>query len=114
MSITRAGVSTFNFIKSNSVVPPATNRTSAPCCAVFASAAVATAAAESAGLTNSKVCMGLLLCSRLSVFASLLDRRHDVGIGSAAADVPAHQFLHVRVGRTAGFGKQGYARHDLA
>src|SRR5687768_18355738 len=61
MSITRAGVSTFSFIKSSSVVPPATNRTSAPCCAVFACAAVATAAAESAGRTNSKVCMGSLL-----------------------------------------------------
>ena len=47
MSSTRAGVSTFNFIRSTSVVPPARNRTSAPCWAVFARAAAATAAAQS-------------------------------------------------------------------
>ena len=34
-----------------------TNRTSAPCCAVFACAAVAIAAAGSAGRMNSKVCI---------------------------------------------------------
>src|ERR1043166_4790502 len=113
MSMTRAGVSTFNFIKSSSVVPPATNRTSAPCCAVFARAAVATAAAESAGRTNSKICMGSLLLA-LSVLANLLDRGHDIGIGSAAADVAAHQFLYRRVVRTAGFLEQRNGRHDLA
>src|SRR2546426_8025454 len=113
MSITRAGISTFSFIKSNSVVPPATNRTSAPCCAVFARAAVATAAAESAGRTNSKVCMGSLLLA-LTVFANLLDCSHDIGIGSAAADVAAHQFLHRRVVGTAGLFEQRHGRHDLA
>ena len=55
MSSTRAGVSTFNFIKSTSVVPPARNRMSAPCCAVFDCAAAAIAVAASAGRTNSKV-----------------------------------------------------------
>ena len=57
MSSSRAGVSTFSFIRSISVVPPARNRTSAPCCAVFACAAVAIAAAGSAGRMNSKVFM---------------------------------------------------------
>jgi len=32
--------------------------------------------------------------SGLSVFANLLDRGHNIGIRSAAADVAAHQFLH--------------------
>src|SRR2546428_1188434 len=113
MSRTRAGVSALSFIKSNSVVPPATNRTLAPCCAVFACAAVATAAAESAGRTNSKVCMGSLLLA-LTVFANLLDCSHDIGIGSAAADVAAHQFLDGRIVGTAGFLEQRYRRHDLA
>src|SRR5215831_9802617 len=135
ISITRSGVSTFSFIKSSKVVPPATNRTSAPCCAVFACAAVVTAAEESVARSNSKVCMGSLLLSTrvtvqgsgfkvqrmgetlnseperrtfysfaprllstnksgLTVFANLLDRGHDIAIGSAAADVAAHQFLH--------------------
>src|SRR5437899_1880240 len=40
MSRSRPGVSTFSFIRSSSVVPPAMYRTSAPCCAVFACAAV--------------------------------------------------------------------------
>src|SRR5213594_3691296 len=101
--MTRAGVSTLSFIRSSSVVPPATNRTSAPCCAVFACAAVATAAAESVGRMNSKVCMGMAPALSLSVFANLLDRGHNIGIGSAAADVAAHQFLHCFVVRTAGF-----------
>src|SRR5262249_8403859 len=157
MSITRTGVSTFSFIKSSKVVPPATKRTSAPCCAVFACAAIATAAAESVARSNSKVCMGLLLlaphvtvqgsgfkvqgltdggnvelgtgtrnvlfvCSSilstnksgLSVLANLLDRGHDIAIGSAAADVAAHQFLHIRVVGTAGFLEQRNGRHDLA
>src|SRR5215469_8950327 len=113
MSITRPGVSTFSFIKSSKVVPPATKRTSAPCCAVFACAAVATAAAASAGRMNSKVCMGSLLLAT-TVFTHLLDCGHDIGIGSAAADVAAHQFLHRRVVRTAGFLEQRHGRHDLA
>src|SRR5436853_7459113 len=104
MSRSRAGVSTLSFIRSISVVPPATKRTSAPCCAVFACAAVATAVAASAGRRNSKVCMASLLLSgvlspypQLCVFANLLDRGHDIGIGAAAADVAAHQFFHGRV-----------------
>src|SRR6266404_3455230 len=98
MSRIRAGVSTFSFIKSSSVVPPAMNRASAPCCAVFACAAAATAAAESAGRVNLKVCMRSLL----RVLADLLDRGHDVGVGPAAADVAAHQFLHGGIVRAAG------------
>jgi len=43
MSINVCGCSTFSFIKSISVVPPPMKRISAPCCAVFALLAVATA-----------------------------------------------------------------------
>src|SRR6266849_4698127 len=103
MSMSRAGVSTFSFIRSSRVVPPATNRTSAPCCAVLVCAAAVTAAAESAGRTNSKLCIS----------ADLLGRGNDVGIGPAATDVAAHQFLHVRVVVTAGFLEQRDGRHDL-
>ena len=53
-------------------------------------------------------------CSRLSVLANLLDRGHDIGIGAAAADVAAHQFLHGRVVGTARFLEQRHGRHDLA
>src|SRR5438552_14957562 len=115
MSRSRAGVSTFSFIRSSSVVPPATKRTSAPCCAVFACAAVATAALESAGRMNSKVCMGWLLLAAkwLSACANFLDGGHDIGIGSAAADVAAHQFLYCRIVRTARFFEQRNAGHDL-
>src|SRR5207244_1235062 len=114
MSSSRAGVSTFNFIRSSSVVPPATKRTSAPCCAVLARAAVATAVAGSLGRRNSKVFMTDRSGWRLSVVANLLDGGHDIGIGSAAADVAAHQFLHGRVTGTAWFLEQGNGRHDLA
>jgi len=49
----------------------------------------------------------------LGPFTNLLDRRDDIGIGSAAADVAAHQFLDRRVIRTAGFLEQRNRRHDL-
>ena len=44
----------------------------------------------------------------------MLDRGHDIGVGPAAADVAAHQFLHVRVVGTARFLEQRDGRHDLA
>src|SRR5688500_15494624 len=113
MSSNRAGVSTFSFIRSSSVVPPARNRTSAPCCAVFACAAAATAAEGSLGRTNSKVFMEIALVRGSRFLANLLDRGNDVGIGPAAADVAAHQFLHGRVVGTARFLEQGNGRHDL-
>ncbi len=46
--------------------------------------------------------------------ANLLDRGHDMGVGPAAADVAAHQFLHGRVVGTAWFLEQRNGRHDLA
>src|SRR5690349_13121159 len=114
MSSTRSGVSTFSFIRSISVVPPPIKRTSAPCCAVFARAAVAIAAAGSAGRINSKLCM-VHSCSRvLSALSYLLDRGDDVGVSAATADVAAHQFLHGRVVRTARLFEQRHRRHDLA
>src|SRR2546427_7406072 len=113
MSRTRAGVSTFSFIRSSSVVPPATNLTSAPCCAVLACAAVATAVAESTGRMNSKVFIRSLAVA-LRILANLLDGRHDILIGAAAADVAAHQLLDGGVSGTARFPEQCNGRHDLA
>ena len=52
--------------------------------------------------------------SRLNVFASLLDRGDDIGVGPAPANVTAHQLFHGRVVRSARFLKQGHGRHDLA
>src|SRR5215813_3803525 len=113
MSSTRAGVSTLSFIRSISVVPPPMNRTSAPCCAVFDCAAAAMAAAESLGRMNSKVCMVSPMFA-LSVFPYLLNRRNDIRVGTAAADVAAHQFLHRSIVRAARFFEQRNGRHDLS
>src|SRR5690349_18711605 len=113
MSSTRAGVSTLSFIKSIKVVPPATNLTSAPCCAVFAFAALAMAAAAFSERLNSKVCMKENSCAQLRAFANLLDCRDDVGVSAAAADVAAHQFLDRSIIRAAGFFEQSHRGHDL-
>src|SRR5256886_13180228 len=43
-----------------------------------------------------------------------LDGGHDVLIGPAAADVAAHELLHVRVVRAARLLEQRDGRHDLA
>ena len=55
MSISVFGCSTFNFIRSISVVPPPMKRISAPCCAVVAFAAVAIACALSLARVSAKV-----------------------------------------------------------
>ena len=56
--------------------------------------------------------------SRASPFSSgprgLLDRRADALIGAAAADVPAHGRVDVRVGRRLRFLRGARPRHDLA
>ena len=44
----------------------------------------------------------------------LLDRRDDVGIGAAAADVAAHQFADLVGGLRLAFGDQARGRADLA
>ena len=44
----------------------------------------------------------------------MLNGGDDVGIGSAAADVAAHQLLDVGVGGTAWFLQQRHAGHDLS
>ncbi len=76
ISTTRAGVSTLSFIRSSKVVPPAMNRTSAPCCAVSACAAVSVAAPTSAGLVNSKVFIEA--SPGLRTFANFLDGGDDM------------------------------------
>ena len=78
MSISRDGRSTSSFIRSIRLVPPAMN---------FASGSAAicrTASATSVARAYWKL---IMIASH-----RLLDRRHDVGIGAAAADVAAHQF----------------------
>ena len=96
MSMRRAGVSTFNFIRSIRVVPPARNRTSAPCCAVFACAAVATAIAGSSA--NEFKCMHgnrscPPACKRALPFGTCWIAATILGY-APSADVAAHQFLH--------------------
>src|SRR5262249_28163184 len=113
MSSSRAGVSTSSFIRSISVVPPATNRTSAPCCAVFACPATLMAAAAFSGRANSNECMELSTSLRC-VFTDLLNCGHDVGVSAAAANIAAHHFLHRNVVWTAGFFEERNRRHDLA
>src|SRR5215470_11963481 len=91
MSSTRAGVSTFSFIRSISVVPPPRKRTSAPCCAVVACAQRQWPRPDL-----------LHRCTRsdasrtppaLRAPADLLYGRDDVCVGAAAADIAAHQLL---------------------
>ena len=110
MSTRVCGCSTFNFIKSISVVPPAMKRMSAPCCAVFAFAA------DSDRL--SVICRPRELESLhpgfwLRALPHTLNRGHDVRIRAAAADVAAHEFLHLRVLRPARLFQQRHRRHDL-
>src|SRR5260370_693930 len=49
----------------------------------------------------------------LSALANLLDRRNDIGIGAAAADVAAHQLLDRSVLGTTWFLQQRDRGHDL-
>jgi hypothetical protein len=103
MSMTWPGRSTFSFIRSSKVVPPATNRTLAPCCAVpdFAPAAIAVSvfrAVELERLHGS--------APRLGLAAGLLDSREDVGVGPPTTDVAAHAFADIGVIRPAGLLEQ--------
>jgi hypothetical protein len=50
----------------------------------------------------------------LCLLADILNGRDDVGVGSPAADVAAHQLLHIRVGRAAVLLEKGDRGHDLA
>src|SRR5216684_867554 len=84
MSITWPGRSTFNFIRSSKVVPPATNRV--------------LRAVELERLHGS--------APRLGLAAGLLDGGDDVGIGAATTDVAAHAFADIGVVRPAGLLEQ--------
>src|SRR6267143_3570969 len=111
MSTTCSGRSTFSFIRSSSVVPPATKRTLAPCCAALAVALAAIAADAFSARRNSKVCMA---ARSLGLAADLLDGRDDIGVGPTPADVAAHGFADIVVLRPAGFLEQRDRGHDLA
>src|SRR5438876_742918 len=87
---------------------------SAPCCAVFACAAVATAVAGSAGLMNSNMCMAMAPACRLRCSANLLNSSDDIGIRAAPTDVATHQFLYGCVVGAAGLLEQRDRGHDLA
>src|SRR3984885_9198903 len=50
----------------------------------------------------------------LCLLADFLNGRDDVGVGSAAADVAAHQLLYVSVGGAALLLEKGDGGHDLA
>src|ERR1700722_8157581 len=114
MSITVRGVSTFSFIRSTSVVPPATYRTVAPCCAVSDWPAVAIAASACSGLRRWNSSMaGIPGQTNLRLLPNLLNRGDDILIGPAPADVAGHHFLHVGVIRPDRLLHQGHAGHDL-
>src|ERR1700681_3055395 len=104
MSMTCAGRSTLSFIRSSSVVPPATKRTLAPCCAVLDRALAAIAADASSVRRNSEVCMGS--APFLGLAADLLDSRNDIWVGPTPADVAAHGFADIVILRAAGFPEQ--------
>src|SRR4030081_98940 len=110
MSTRCAGRSTFSFIRSSKVVPPATKRTLAPCCAVLDLALAAIAADTSLARRNSKDCMEALL----ELAADLLDGRNDIWVGPTPADVAAHGFTDIVILRPTGFLQQRDRGHDLA
>src|SRR5580704_7737672 len=117
MSTRVPGCSTSSFIRSTSVVPPAMNLPLAPA-----------AVSIDVGFRYVKVCMatsipmgrlglGLLTAQLLAVpllGSHLLDRRQDVGIGAAAADIAGHGLLDLFFGGADGLLQQGYGGHDLA
>src|SRR5690349_9280346 len=61
---------------------------------------------------NSKICIEKT--PALSALAELLDRCNNVGIGAAAADVAAHQFLYRSVIGAAWLLEQCDRGHDLS
>src|SRR5207249_3500316 len=103
MSTSAVGTSTFSFIKSTSVVPPATNVAFPSRARSIASCSVVTFSYENGCMT------GLLRPA-----ARRLNSRDDVRVRAAAAQVSAHLLPHVVVARSARFVEQGCRRHDLA
>src|SRR5438093_9990622 len=102
MSTSAVGTSTFSFIKSTSVVPPATNVAFARRARSSASCSVVTFSYENGCMT------GLLRAA-----ARRLNSCDDVRVRAAAAQVSAHLLPHVVVARSARFVEQGGCRHDL-
>src|SRR6476659_6334889 len=118
MSTRRVGCSTSSFMRSTSVVPPATNRTGAPCCAVVDCAAIAIASEIVRALVYWKRSMfprrqRCLAFRHARVAPHLLDGRNDVLVGAAAADVAAHQLLDLGVRGAAWLLHERDRRHDL-
>src|SRR5919198_2622343 len=102
ISMSVAGTSTFSFIKSTSVVPPATNAALPRRARSSASRSLVTFSYENGCMTG------------LSHAAARgLNRPDDVRIRTAAAQVSAHLLPHVIVGRSARFVEQRCRRHDL-
>src|SRR5689334_20555402 len=102
MSTSRDGRSTFTFTMSTRSVPPAMNF------AVGSAARRRTASATSLARAYSKLIMIASLPHRLA------DRRDDVGIGAAAAEVAAHQLADLVGGLRLALGDQAGGGTDLA
>src|SRR6516165_11836619 len=103
MSITRCGVSSLSFIKSISVVPPATKR-------VPLSEALPNACGTSVTCTSSN---GRIL-PPVHFLTNLLNCCQDVLISAAPADIAAHKFFDVVVRGATRLIQQGHRTHDLA
>src|SRR5258705_7274015 len=116
MSTICLGRSTLSFIRSISVVPPATKRTSADCCAVDDAAPNWTAWSTVVGRLNWNVSISLLRYrfQRLGLFTRGLYGCDDVGIGATTADIAVHGLLDVLICGTDGFFEESNCRHDLA
>src|SRR5204862_6923940 len=100
--------------RSMSVVPPARN-CRAPCGAAAGKLAAAlTASLMEFTASNTKGRMALVLRRGWHDGLGLLHSRDDVGVGAAAAEVPAHVFADVRVAAGMAFMHAGDGRHDLA
>src|SRR5580704_2893228 len=110
MSTRAVGTSTFNFIKSTSVVPPAMNFESAD--------AAFTAAGTASTFVYPNACIGVPSRTWKRCIASALPPRllhgcHDVRVRAAPANVAAHAFAHRVIIRSARFFQQRCGRHHL-
>ena len=98
MSMSFAGRSTSIRIRSTRLVPPAMNF-AAGLAVIWRSASATLSARE--------------YSNQSSLPHRLLDRRHDIGIGTAAADIAAHQFADFGCGLGLILGHQAHRRTDL-
>src|SRR5580704_2545433 len=118
MSTSVEGRITSSFIRSTSVVPPASGWIAATVRGSLAGAAAASACTADDGSVALRYAKGRMGLAFLLVGQDrrrrLFHRRDDVRIGGAAADVAAHIFADIVVAVGMPLGHAGHRRHYLS